>query len=82
MPFLPHFSKFLICWTSYEARKEAQRHFPSTIPEGMENVTLIVDATPYQFNIVEMTPKKEKKEYGMEHIKCGVCFFFISNPRR
>jgi hypothetical protein len=46
MPLLPHFSKFLICWTSYEARKEAQRHFPSTIPEGMENVTLIVDATP------------------------------------
>jgi hypothetical protein len=43
---LPHFSKFLICWTSYEARKEAQKHFPSTIPEGMDNVTLIVDATP------------------------------------
>jgi hypothetical protein len=46
MPLLPYFSKFLICWSSYEVRKEAQRYFPSTVPEGMKKFTLIADATP------------------------------------
>jgi hypothetical protein len=36
----------------------------------------------FQFSIVEATQKKEKKEYGMEHIKCGVWLFFISNPKK
>jgi hypothetical protein len=27
----------------------------------------------FQFNIAELIKKKERKEFGMELIKCGVC---------
>jgi hypothetical protein len=46
IPILEHFSQKEICLTSYEERKMAQSHFTSTIPEGFENVTFIIDATP------------------------------------
>jgi hypothetical protein len=46
IPILEYFSQKEICLTSYEERKMAQSYFTSTIPEGFENVTFIIDATP------------------------------------
>jgi hypothetical protein len=46
IPLLPHFTKYEVTWTNYEERKSARKYFPSKIPENMEDVTLVVDATP------------------------------------
>jgi hypothetical protein len=68
------------------SEKKPKDTFPSTIPEGMENVTLIVDATPLPIQHCrnDTKEKKEKKEYGMEHIKCGgyVSFSLVTQEDR
>jgi hypothetical protein len=46
IPLLQYFSRYEVCWSTFEIREKRREYFSSTLPSGMENVTLIVDATP------------------------------------
>jgi hypothetical protein len=44
IPLLQHFYRYEVCWGTFEIRYKRREYFSSTLPSGMKNVTLIVDA--------------------------------------
>lgn len=75
IPILEHFSQKEVCFTSYEERRKALTLFSSTIPEGPENVTFIVDTTPLPIQHHRNDAKSgENGVWDGAHKMWGTCF--------